>query len=317
MDQGIRQGNEDILVTLSTFGAESDVPENLLVESGLTYRINPSGKRMEPHEVVEFGRNCRGLVAGVEPYTAETMDQMPNLSCISRVGVGIDSIDLVAAEKRGIAILNTPDEPVIAVAELTLTMILALLRRLPRVNSLTRCRKWQRVTGSLLMGKTVGLIGLGRIGRRVADLLQAFGAQVIGMDPYPDEAWAQRQGILLRDLPGLLREADIVSIHASTSSEHPFKLGAKELSQMKEGSWVVNLSRGDMVDDVALKEALDAGHLAGAGLDVFPEEPYRGCLCDSERVILTPHQATLTKETREAMETHAVRNLVDYLRTNG
>ena len=317
MDQGIKQGNEEILVTLSTFGVESDAPEKLLIESGLNYRINPSGKRMEPREVVELGRNCRGLVAGVEPYRAETMDQMPNLRCISRCGVGIDSIDLVAAEKRGITILNTPDEPVIAVAELTLTMILALLRRLPRVNSLTCSRKWQRVTGSLLMGKTVGLIGLGRIGRRVAELLKAFGAQVIGVDPYADEGWVRTQGILLRDLPGLLREADIVSIHAATSAEHPFKLGARELSQMKEGSWVVNLSRGDMVDDVALKEALDTGRLAGAALDVFPEEPYRGCLCDSDRVILTPHQATLTKETREAMETHAVQNLVDYLRTNG
>ncbi len=317
MDQGIEKGNEDILVTLSTFGAESDEPVKLLAASGLSYRVNPSGKRMEPQEVVELGRNCRGLVAGVEKYAAETLAEMPNLRCISRCGVGIDNIDLAEAERRGITVLNTPEEPVIAVAELTLAMILGLLRRLPAVNSLTCSRRWQRVPGNLLMGKTVGLIGLGRIGRRVAELLKAFGAEVIGTDPYPDEDWVQGQGIVLRDLTDLLQEADIVSIHASHSAEHPFMLGGRELSQMKEGAWVVNVSRGDMVDDVALKEALDTGRLAGAGLDVFPEEPYRGCLCDSDRVILTPHQATLTMETRAAMETHAVQNLVDFLLANG
>jgi D-3-phosphoglycerate dehydrogenase len=317
MGHGIEKGYTDILVTLSTFGAESDEPERLLTESGLTYFINTSGKRMEPREVVEWGRRCRGLVAGVEEYTAETMAEMPNLRCISRCGVGIDNIDLADAERRGITVLNTPEEPVIAVAEWALSVILALLRRLPAVNSLTCSRKWQRVTGNLLMGKTVGLIGLGRIGRRVAELVQAFGAMVIGTDPCADEAWARGRGVGLMDLPGLLHEADIVSIHAAHSAEHPFRLGAKELSQMKQGAWLINVSRGDMVDDVALKEALDTGKLAGAGLDVFPEEPYRGGLCDSDRVILTPHQATLTMETRAAMETHAVQNLVEFLLANG
>lgn len=312
----MKNGNEDILVTLSTFGAQSDEPLKLLDKNGFTYRINPSGRRMEPQEVVEMGRNCRGLVAGVEKYTAETMARLPNLRCISRCGVGIDNIDLAEAQRRGIAVLNTPDEPVIAVAELTLSMILALLRRLPAVNSLTRSRKWKRITGSLLMGKTVGLIGLGRIGQRVTELLRPFGAKVIGVDPYHDKAWAGERGILLRDLPGLLREADIVSIHAAASPEHPLRIGAQELSQMKAGSWLLNLSRGDMVDDVALKAALDSGRLSGAGLDVFPLEPYTGCLCDSDRVILTPHQATLTEETRSAMETHAVQNLVDYLQAD-
>jgi len=307
-------GKEDILVTLSTFGAESDAPLRVLDNSGFTYRTNPLGRRMEPREVVEWGRHCRGLVAGVEKYTAETMGQMPNLRCISRCGVGIDNIDLAEAERKGIAVLNTPEEPVIAVAELALSMILALLRRLPAVNSLTCARKWQRVTGNLLMGKTVGLIGLGRIGKRVAELLQAFGAKVIGADPYPDEAWARERGIPLRDLSSLLGEADIISIHASASQEYPFRIGAEEMAAMKEGAWLLNLSRGDMVDDVALRAALDSGRLAGAGLDVFPQEPYTGCLCGSDRVILTPHQATLTMETRAAMETHAVQNLIDYLR---
>lgn len=268
---------------------------------------------MEPGEVVELGRNSRGLVAGVETYSAATLAQLPNLRCISRTGVGIDNIDLSEAKRRDIAVLNTPDEPTIAVAELTLAMILALLRQLPKVDSMTRKYKWQRVTGHLLAGKTVGIIGLGRIGRKVAELVQAFGAIVIGVEPFPNEDWVRTNGLEIVDLPTLLAHADIVSIHASGTPQHPLYLGAAEFAQMKKGAWLVNMGRGNIVDDIALNEALTAGHLSGAGLDVFPNEPYRGPLCDNDQVILSPHQATLTIETRVAMETRAVKNLVRYL----
>lgn len=305
----------DILVTLSTFSEYSDEPLKLLQESGFTFLINPYGRRMAPSEVLEMGRTSRGLVAGVEQYTAETLAQLPNLRCISRCGVGIDNIDLTEAERRGIAVLNTPDEPIVAVAELTVAMILSLLRQLPKVDFLTRERKWQRVTGHLLEGKTVGIIGLGRIGRRVAELLQAFGAAVIGVDPHLDNEETRAYGVEMLDLPTLLARADIVSIHASTSSEYPLRLDAEILMKMKPGAYLINTSRGDIVDEEALCEALASGQLSGAALDVFPEEPYRGPLCDSERVILSPHQATLTIETRVAMEIHAIKNLVNCLRS--
>lgn len=308
-------GNDrtDILVTLSTFGVDSDEPLRLLRESGFTFRTNPYGRRMEPDEIVKLGRNSRGLVAGVEMYSAATLAQLPKLRCISRTGVGIDNIDLSETKGRGIAVLNTPDEPTIAVAELTLAMILALLRQLPKVDWMTRKYKWQRVTGHLLAGKTVGIVGLGRIGRKVAELVQAFGAIVIGVEPYPEEEWVTTRRVGLVDLAALLGRADIVSIHAATSSEHPLHLSAVELAQMKQGAWLINMARGDMVDDVALNAALESGHLKGAGIDVFPEEPYRGPLCDNDRVILSPHQATLTVETRVAMECRAVENLLRFL----
>jgi D-3-phosphoglycerate dehydrogenase len=304
----------DILVTLSAFGTDSDEPFRLLQQSGFTFRTNPYGRRMEPHEVIELGHNCQGLVAGVEKYTAETLERLPKLRCISRCGAGIDNIDLDAARRRGIAVLSTPDEPIAAVAELTLAMMLGLLRQLPKADSLTRERKWQRVTGNLLAGKTVGIIGLGRIGRRVAELVQAFNATVIGEEPYPDADWMRARGVELVDLTELLARADIVSIHASASKECPLHLGVAELAQMKQGALLVNTARGDMVDDVGLSEALASGQLGGAGLDVFPQEPYRGPLCDSDRVILSPHQATLTVETRAAMEVEAVENVVRCLR---
>jgi D-3-phosphoglycerate dehydrogenase len=305
----------DILVTLSTFSEYSDEPLKLLQESGFIFLINPYGRRMAPSEVLEMGHTSKGLVAGVEQYSAETLAQLPNLRCISRCGVGIDNIDSSEAERRGITILNTPDEPIVAVAELTVAMILSLLRQLPKVDSLTHERKWQRVTGHLLQGKTVGIIGLGQIGRRVAEIVQAFGAVVIGVDPHSDDEWTRTHGVEILDFPRLLAQADIVSIHASTLNAYPLRLDAEVLMKMKPGAYLINTSRGDMVDEGALYEALASGQLSGAALDVFPDEPYRGPLCDSERVILSPHQSTLTFETRTAMETKAVENLLRHLRS--
>lgn len=303
-----------IFVTLSTFGEYSEAPIKLLEECGFSFATNPYGRRMAPGEVVQAGRQSLGLIAGVERYTAETLMRLPRLRCISRCGSGLDSIDLDEARRRGIAVLETPDEPVPAVAEMTVALMLALLRQLPKVDALTRRRKWQRVPGRLLAGKTVGLVGLGRIGRKVAELVQPFGAAVIGADPDPDRTWARGHGVIVVDLAVLLARSDIVSIHASGSQDRPLRFGAAELAAMKRGAWLINMARGDMVDDVALADALASGYLSGAGLDVFPQEPYRGPLCDSDRVILSPHQATLTRETRAAMELRAVENLLGALR---
>jgi D-3-phosphoglycerate dehydrogenase / 2-oxoglutarate reductase len=305
----------EILVTLSTFGAGSEEPRRLLRQSGFAFKINDSGKRMDPADIVAQGHDCLSLIAGVEKYSAETLAQLPALRCISRCGAGIDSIDLAAAKMRGIAVLNTPDEPTGAVAELTLTMILALLRQLPKVDALTHAAKWQRITGHLLAGKIVGIIGLGRIGRRVAEITKAFGAHVIATEPYPDTTWVDAHSVELVDFPTLLARADIVSIHASHMPGKTMRIGATELAQMKPEALLVNVARGDMVDDAALFDALSSGRLGGAALDVFPNEPYSGPLLHSDRVILSPHQATLTVETRVAMERRAVENALRYLQT--
>ena len=304
--------NDLVFVTLSTFAEYDQAPLERLKESGYPYRINGSGKRMTPAEVIEMAGECAGLIAGVEPYSGETLAQLPHLKCISRVGVGIDSIDQEACEKRGIAILNTPDEPSIAVAELTAGCILSLLRRLHTLTDLTRSRQWKRIPGNLLQGKCVGIIGLGRIGRRVAKLLQAFGARIAAYDPVQDPPWAEENGVNYMTLETLLGISDVICLHAS-GGDGTFRMGNAELSTMKQGSLLINMARGNMVDDVALAKALTSGKLGGAALDVYPQEPYTGPLCDCKEIVLTPHEATLTIETRVAMEDHAVENLIAYL----
>lgn len=304
----------DILVTLSTFGEYSNVPIRLLEESPFSYEMNNSECRISPDQVVEMGGRCIGFISGVEKYTEETMSKLPELRCISRCGTGIDNIDLNYAQKKSIAILNTPDVPTDAVSEFTLAMILALLRRLTEVNDHMRQRKWQRIPGRLLSGKTVGIIGLGRIGRRVAELAMAFNARVIGVDPHPDVKWLTRHGVEILDLPDLLRRSDIVTIHAAGASEMPLLLRTAEFAAMKKGALLINMARGEMIDDGALFDAIDTGHLGGVGLDVYPSEPYTGQLCGHPKAILSPHQATLTIETRISMETEAVKNLVEHLK---
>jgi D-3-phosphoglycerate dehydrogenase len=300
--------SDGIYVTLSTFSKESPQPEDLLKQSGLRYGVNPTGKRIVGDELIEKSRGYEVLVAGVEEYTAEIMDHLPGLRAISRCGVGTEAIDHEAAKERGIDILNTPQEPVQAVAELTLTFMFALMRELPRLDRLTHGKEWSRVAGHLLSGRTIGLVGLGRIGQSVAAMVSAVGAKVIGYDPsgfIPD-------GVEVVDsLEALLEQCDLVSLHAAPGSVY---LDQKLLQKMQQGSWLVNTARGGMVDEIALLELLEAGRLTGAALDVFTEEPYRGPLCDCDRVILTPHQATLTVETRVAMESRAVTNAIEFLK---
>ena len=304
---------DSIYVTLSTF-AEFDVsPLNRLRESGIPFSLNTTGKRVTPKQLIEEGAGATVLIAGVEAYDAATLARLPAVRCISRCGVGVDAIDLGAARARGITVLNTPDVTTEAVAELAVAMMLALSRQLARQSELVRRREWKRLEGHLVAGRTVGLVGLGRIGRRVAELLKPFGVRLLATDPKADPAWAAQQGIELVTLARLLSGSDIVSLHASSSAAAPLALGDSELGSMKRGAFLVNVARGSMVDEVSLVRALQSGQLGGAALDVYPQEPYAGPLCDLPNVVLTPHFATLAVETRVAMELECVDKALRFL----
>ncbi len=299
-----------VYVALSTFAKESAQPLELLKASGLPFEVNPTGKRLTKEEVIAKLQGYDGVVAGLEPYDAQVLSALPQLKCVSRCGVGVDNIDLSVAKARGIAVLNTPQVVVQPVAELTLALIFDLLRKTTAHATAMRRKKWERFTGSQLAGKTIGIIGLGRIGRRVAELLGRLDAKVIGFDVKPDAAWAKTQGVTLKSLDELLVVSDIVSLHVAGH----FCLGTKELARMKKGAIVINTARGALIDEGALVDALRSGHLAGAGLDVYAQEPYTGPLCDLPNVVLTPHVATLTQESRLAMEAEAVENMIRFFK---
>ena len=305
--------SEKIFVALSTFAEYGDAPIRLLNNAEFEYVLNPLGRRLIREEIVDMGKDAIGIVAGVEPYDASVLEKLPKLKCLSRCGVGIDNIDLVLAQEKGIVIRNTPDVVIRPVVELTIAMIFDLMRKLSLHTGRLWRKEWKKSAGNLLAGKTVGILGLGRIGRSVSETLLKLDVEVIGTDILPDAAWAEKCGVRVVTLEKLLAESDILSLHLSVIQETPFILGVEEIAMMKEGAWVINVSRGNLVDENALFNALKSGKLSGAAMDVFPEEPYTGPLCDLDNMVMTPHAATLTKESRVQMETDAVQNLLDVL----
>lgn len=303
----------EIFVALSTFSEFDRRPMELLEQSGYTYALNSTGRRLKQGEIIKMGQSARGIIAGVEPYDSYVLDNLPNLKCISRCGVGTDSIDLERAREKGIAIKNTPQVVIQPVAELTIAMIFDLLRKLTEQTVLIKAHQWVKVSGNMLSGRKIGIIGLGKIGKRVAEMLVMLGAHVWGVDITPDEGWAKKNGVKIVSLEGLLRECDVISVHVSLLESDKYILGRDEIQKMKQGTLLINTSRGSVIDEEALYEGLKSGQLGGAALDVFTKEPYDGILCTLNNVVLTPHIATLTKESRTEMEIEAVKNLITFL----
>jgi D-3-phosphoglycerate dehydrogenase len=256
-------------------------------------------------------------------YGEDAFRQLPNLKIVTRTGIGIDNVDLDAATRHGIVICNTPDGPTESTAEHAVGLLLAAAKRIkqgdanvagggfgPRTN----------MVGTEVMGKTLGLMGLGRIGSRVAHICGAgLGMRVIGFDPYLSPERAEALGVTLVDSPeAIFRQSDFVSLHAPATPETYRMVNAQSIATMKDGAYLINVSRGPLVDEAALLDALNSGKLAGAGLDVFDPEPptVDNPLRRHPNVVLTPHSASLTLEGRTRMEVMAVERTLDFFAGN-
>jgi D-3-phosphoglycerate dehydrogenase len=303
---------KSVYVAVSQFCDGDDSPRQALQDAGFTIHENRLGRRLREEELLAAVGNADAIIAGIEPYTAAVLERFPQVKCISRVGVGVDSIDLEAAQRLRIAVLNTPDEVADPVAQLTVGFILALARNLPDYGVSLREGSWKRHTGVLLSEWTIGLLGFGRIGRAVEACLRPFGTTVIVSDPAlrPDQVPA---GVALVSLKELLSRADLVSVHVSRSPADGFMLSKPEFEQMKRGARVVNTARGYLIDESALVQALESGQVAATALDVYENEPYSGPLTRFPQVLCTPHIGTLTNASRRAMELKAVVNVIDFL----
>lgn len=306
-----------VLISTSSFGQYDPRPLELLKSSGFEAVLNPYGRRLKAEEVVELAKDCHGIIAGTEPLTIEVLKQLPLLKAISRVGVGLENIDMEAAEQRGIAVKSTPHVPTQAVAELTLGLILNVMRKINSMDREIRNGKWNKEMGLLLSGKTVGIIGLGRIGKRVAELLRPFNVKILASEPEPDKKWVKENRVRLTSLEELLGGSDIVTLHIPYTEQTRNLINAKRLKIMKRGAILINTSRGGLVDEDALYRALKNEHLGGAALDTFEKEPYMGALTKLENVVLTPHVGSYAIEARIRMETEAVENLISVLSESG
>lgn len=302
-----------VLISPSSFGQCGAEPLDLLTKAGFEPIINPFGRRLTADEVVGLGHECVGIVAGLEPLDRNVLDQLPTLRCISRVGVGMDNVDLQTAASKGVEVRNTPDGPTQAVAEFTVGLALALLRRIPQSDRNLRDGIWQKEMGSLLHEKTVGVVGLGRIGRKVAELFLALGCVVVATDPIPDHEWLKKHTISMIPLNHLLSDSDIITLHLAHEPGAGPVIGEEEINRMKRTAFLINSARGEVLDEDALCSALSEERIGGAALDVFRVEPYHGSLVKLDNVVLTPHLASYAREGRLRMEVAAVQNLLNVL----
>lgn len=300
---------DKIVITTTSFGKYEKKPLKLLEDKGFQISLNPYGRKLGKAEVLEICKDAVGIISGTEIIDRDLIQQLTKLRAISRCGIGMDNIDSKSAKEFGIKVFNTPDAPTLAVAELTIGLILSVLRRIAQADSNIRSGNWEKYMGNLLHGKKVGIIGLGRIGKKVALLVAPFEVEVLCCEPNPDESFIREHKIRNMPLHNLLSDSDIVTLHLTPQQEGYF-IGASELGLMKKDSFLINTSRGNLIDEKALIDALRDKKICGAGLDVYEKEPYNGLLKKLDNVVLTAHMGSYAKESRVRMEIEAAENLI-------
>lgn len=297
-----------IAITIRSFGFNINEKTEFTEKFDVMY-INKTGKRLSESELSQVLVGVDGVIAGTEPFTKQVLESLSGIKVISRVGVGLDSIDLETAKKHGIKILNTPEAPAQAVAEHTLALILDLLKHITIYNQKMRIKDYHIEPGRTLSGKQIGIVGLGRIGYRVAVLLDAFGCKINYYDPWvkgniPDH-WKSES-----NFEQLLMKSDILTLHLPQQDSGKPILDEISLKMIKKGAIIINTSRGSLIDEKSLCKALSSAQVGAAGLDVFSVEPYSGPLLQYPQIIVTPHVASNTIEARNQMEMEAIQNLI-------
>ena len=294
-----------------------------VAEEGLAY-LRDHGVEVEvlpkagPAALHERLGECDALITrSGTAVTAELLDQAPRLRFVGRAGVGVDNIDVEACSRRGIVVANAPYGNVVSAAEHTVAMLLALVRRIPEAQAGLKRLEWNRaIYGSELARKTIGVVGLGKVGSRVAARLRGFETAVLAYDPYIPEARARELGAQLTDFETLLRESDVITVHVPLTAETEGMLGTAELARTKAGVRLVNCARGGIIDERALLAALESGHVAGAAIDVWSEEPPAGppvtALVQHPRVVATPHRGANSAEAPVNVAVDVARQLVAF-----
>jgi D-3-phosphoglycerate dehydrogenase len=311
------QNKDTYKVFISTvpFGSIDSYPIDILEkEPACEYLINPIGRKLKEHELADIIGDYDIIIAGTEPITATVMDNAPNLKLISRVGIGLDSVDLSYARKKGIQVSYTPEAPAPAVAELTMGHILNACRNIAFVDRKQRDGIWQRFMGRRLAQQTIGIIGTGRIGTRILKHLQGFSPKrILVNDIAPNKSLYELFNAESVSKETIYREADIITLHVPlTPVTHPL-ITAKEIAMMKPNAFLINTARGGMINEQDLYHALNEKKIAAAAIDVFENEPYGGELTTLDNCFLTCHMGSCTTDCRFAMEKLATEEAIRFI----
>ena len=299
-----------VLIGSRSFGTTFPEHFDALRDAGFEVLPNEHGRAYRAAELLERLPEVDVIVTGTDELTAEVIAAAPRLRAIVKHGVGLDSVDVEAARARGVTVTATTGAMHDSVADLAMALLLAVARAVVPAHLGVVAGEWRPTTGMELRDRTLGLVGLGRIGRELAVRAQAFGMDVRAHDPYPDEAWAAGHGVVLGTLDDVIAAADVVSLHAPGGPDGPL-LDAARIGRLRAGAIVINTSRGSLVDEAALARALREGRLAGAGLDVFADEPPTGSpLLELDTVVLTPHVGGRTTDAQRRMGEQCVADCI-------
>jgi D-3-phosphoglycerate dehydrogenase / 2-oxoglutarate reductase len=306
-----------ILSTSPSFGFYSQRPVDIIRNEGFGLEFLPQGEKATEDLIGSYIAGKDAMIVGVEPITARVLEKADRLKVIAKHGVGVDNIDLEYARSRGIFVTNAPGTNNDAVSDLTFAALLGLARQIPATDSRVKAGEWPRVVGTELWRKTVGIIGLGQIGKGVARRAKGFDMRVLAYDVYCDHEYAAQNEITFVSMETLLEESDFVSIHIPHTKETQNLIGKTELKRMKKDAFICNLSRGGIINEVDLYEALTQGDIAGAGLDVFDQEPpgKEHPLLQLPNVIATPHMGAYTTEALERVGIITANNIIKVMRS--
>ncbi|MDA0990776.1 MAG: phosphoglycerate dehydrogenase [Verrucomicrobia bacterium] len=303
----------NVLIATHPFGETGREPLEQLQQTGWTLHRNPYGRRLKAGDVEKHLAGIDAVIAGTEPYNAETLSRAQQLKAICRVGIGLDSVDLHYCKAHNIQVTYTPEAPSDGVAELTLGNILNLVRHIQASDRSVREGAWNRLMGRLVNELTIGVIGVGRIGERVIRLLEPFGARILATDTNPAVHGRPLPGVTWCDLPTLLKASDLITLHIPLNAANRHFINRERIGCMRTGVMLINTSRGPIVDEAALTDGLLQKHIGGAALDVFESEPYEGPMTRMDNVVLTAHIGASARASRYRMELGAAEDCIRVL----
>ena len=303
-----------VFIATTTFGVFSKKPINLLKENGFKVLFNKKKRKLTEIEIKQYIEDCDAVIAGTEKYSKDVINNSSKLKVISRLGVGTDNIDIKSSKIKKIKILKTQSSPSRSVAELALGLILDCTRHITNQSNDLKANKWSKQTGNLFSYKKVGIIGLGSIGKEFVKITKGFNLEYFAYDKNKDFIFAKKNNIKFISLKDIFKDCDIITIHLNFQTHNEKIINKNLLSIIKKSAILINTSRGEIIDEKALLEALKNNNLAAIGLDVFNVEPYNGKLIKYDNAILTPHIGSYSMEVRIAMEYEAANNIIKTLK---
>jgi D-3-phosphoglycerate dehydrogenase len=304
-----------VLSTSPTFGHYASEPVEYLKSHGCTIELTPQTKKLSEDEIIQKVKDLDAMIVGIERITEKVIAAAQKVKILAKHGAGVDNIDMKAASSKGIVVTSAPGANSDAVADLTIALFLSVARKIPFADRSIRQGTWPRIAGVQLSGKVLGIIGLGQIGKKVARRASGFDMKVLAYDVIKDEAFALKNGITYTAMEEIFPQCDYISLHIPLTPSTQRLIGEKELGMMKKDTILVNISRGNIVNEEALYQALKTGTIRGAALDVFAQEPADKAnpLLTLDNFIATPHMGGYTIEALRETGMICVRDIVNML----